>query len=77
MESVKQPLSPRLQIYKPRISPVFSITRRAMGLFPGLGLTIPAACKSAFATLIAASALTPLSLGKRPALMGLKTAAAN
>lgn len=37
MESVKQPLSPHLQIYKPQITSVFSITHRATGVFLGLG----------------------------------------
>lgn len=37
MESVKQPLSPHLQIYRPQITSVFSITHRATGVFLSLG----------------------------------------
>ena len=37
MFSVKQPLSPHLQIYKPQITSVFSITHRATGVFLSFG----------------------------------------
>ncbi len=40
MESVKRPLSPHLQIYKPQITSVLSITHRATGVFLSLGALI-------------------------------------
>ena len=40
MESVKRPLSPHLQIYKPQLTSVLSITHRATGVFLSLGALI-------------------------------------
>ena len=37
MESVKRPLSPHLQIYKPQLTSILSITHRATGVFLSLG----------------------------------------
>ncbi len=37
MESVKRPLSPHLQIYKPQLTSILSITHRATGIFLSLG----------------------------------------
>ena len=37
MESVKRPLSPHLQVYKPQLTSVLSITHRATGVFLSLG----------------------------------------
>jgi succinate dehydrogenase cytochrome b subunit len=37
MESVKRPLSPHLQIYKPQLTSILSITHRGTGIFLSLG----------------------------------------
>lgn len=37
MESVKRPLSPHLQIYKPQLTSILSITHRGTGVFLSLG----------------------------------------
>jgi succinate dehydrogenase cytochrome b subunit len=37
MESVKRPLSPHLQIYKPQLTSLLSITHRGTGVFLSLG----------------------------------------
>ena len=37
MESVKRPLSPHLQVYKPQLTSVLSITHRGTGVFLSLG----------------------------------------
>ncbi len=37
MDSVKRPLSPHLQVYKPQLTSVLSITHRATGVFLSLG----------------------------------------
>jgi len=37
MESVKRPLSPHLQVYKPQLTSILSITHRATGVFLSLG----------------------------------------
>ena len=37
MESVKRPLSPHLQVYKPQLTSMLSITHRATGIFLSLG----------------------------------------
>lgn len=37
MESVKRPLSPHLQIYKPELTSILSITHRGTGVFLSLG----------------------------------------
>jgi succinate dehydrogenase / fumarate reductase cytochrome b subunit len=37
MEQVKRPLSPHLQIYKPQLTSILSITHRATGVFLSLG----------------------------------------
>ena len=37
METVKRPLSPHLQVYKPQLTSVLSITHRATGVFLSLG----------------------------------------
>ena len=37
MDTVKRPLSPHLQVYKPQITSVLSITHRATGVFLSLG----------------------------------------
>lgn len=37
MESVKRPLSPHLQVYKPQLTSILSITHRATGIFLSLG----------------------------------------
>lgn len=40
MESVKRPLSPHLQVYKPQLTSMLSITHRATGVFLSLGALI-------------------------------------
>jgi succinate dehydrogenase cytochrome b subunit len=37
MESVKRPLSPHLQVYKPQLTSILSIAHRATGVFLSLG----------------------------------------
>jgi len=37
MESVNRPLSPHLQVYKPQLTSVLSITHRATGVFLSIG----------------------------------------
>ncbi len=37
MDSVERPLSPHLQVYKPQLTSVLSITHRATGVFLSLG----------------------------------------
>lgn len=37
MESIKRPLSPHLQIYKPQLTSILSITHRGTGVFLSLG----------------------------------------
>lgn len=37
MDSVKRPLSPHLQVYKPQLTSILSITHRATGVFLSLG----------------------------------------
>lgn len=37
MESVKRPLSPHLQVYKPQLTSILSITHRGTGVFLSLG----------------------------------------
>jgi succinate dehydrogenase cytochrome b subunit len=37
MESVNRPLSPHLQVYKPQLTSILSITHRATGVFLSLG----------------------------------------
>ena len=37
METVKRPLSPHLQVYKPQLTSVLSITHRGTGVFLSLG----------------------------------------
>ncbi len=37
MQSVERPLSPHLQVYKPQITSMLSITHRATGVFLSLG----------------------------------------
>lgn len=37
MDSVKRPLSPHLQVYKPQLTSMLSITHRATGVFLSLG----------------------------------------
>ena len=37
MESVKRPLSPHLQVYKPQLTSVLSITHRGTGVFLSFG----------------------------------------
>lgn len=40
MDNVQQPLSPHLQIYKPQLTSVLSITHRATGIFLSLGALV-------------------------------------
>lgn len=37
MESVKRPLSPHLQVYKPQLTAILSITHRGTGVFLSIG----------------------------------------
>jgi succinate dehydrogenase / fumarate reductase cytochrome b subunit len=37
MESVKRPLSPHLQVYKPQLTSILSITHRGTGVFLSMG----------------------------------------
>ena len=40
MKSVKRPLSPHLQVYKPQLTSVLSITHRGTGVFLSLGALV-------------------------------------
>ncbi len=50
MESVKRPLSPHLQIYKPQLTSILSITHRATGVFLSLGALLLTFCLVSIAT---------------------------
>ena len=50
MESVKRPLSPHLQVYKPQLTSVLSITHRGTGIFLSLGALFLACWLVALAT---------------------------